>query len=160
MALGVLERWEKLPQNIPKSVTLEKNLQKNPNCNYFRLLQLPLTSSVALELLTTQVLEVSHKITKPFKMLLFASSPLFFPPSCTKLVYLDILFSTWLFLVVFNAMLAQSEGTHQVIEFSELKFAQNQRRSDQSDKLSTSNLFNPQSSIFQNIEKLKERIPQ
>ena len=53
-------------------------------------------------------------------------------------------------MVVFNTMLAQSEGTHQVIEFSELKFAQNQRRSDQSDKLSTSNLFNPQNSIFQN----------
>ena len=30
------------------------------NCNYFRLLQLPLTSSVALGLLTTQVLEVSQ----------------------------------------------------------------------------------------------------
>ena len=44
-------------------------------------------------------------------------------------------------------MLAQIEGTHQVIEFSELKFAQNQRRSDQSDKLSTSNLFSSKFNI-------------
>ena len=138
MALGVLERWEKL-QKIFHNLWL-----------YLRLLQSPSTSSVALGLLTMQVLEVSQDQENLW--LLFASSPLFLSPSSIQLVYLDILFSTCLFLVVFNAMLAQSEGTHQVIEFSELKFAQNQRRSDQSDKLSTSNLFNPQNSIFKNMK--------
>ena len=119
------------------------------------MLQLPSTSSVALGLLTMQVLEVSQdwknlwrgvKNDIVFKFYFFVVAIIY---STGLLGYLIL---TWLFLVVFNTMLAQSEGTHQVIEFSELKFAQNQRRSDQSDKLSTSNLFNPQNSIFKNMK--------